>query len=153
MQNKKVEVKEAPFSLVEAFASANQTLVESLVAIQQRNLKYSQSVLESTIELLKDHVASTRSLVEEQTNKQQGAFQQLMPLPEGLRAFDGCVDLFSIPLAYFQQLLELLESVLRQSFGTFEQATESFGQVTQQALKQGQEVAQRIPPVPQPSRE
>jgi cellobiose-specific phosphotransferase system component IIA len=153
MQNNKVEVKEVPFSLVEAFGSANQTLVESLVAIQQRNLKYSQSVLESTIELLKGHVGSTRSLMEKQTSKQQETFQQLMPLPGGPRAFAGYVDLFSIPLAYFQQLLELLESVLGQSFGSLEQATESFGQVTQQALGQWQEVAQRIPPATQPSKE
>ena len=50
----------------------------------------------------------------------------------------GYVDLFSIQLAHVEQLEQLLESVLRQRFGSFEQATASFGQVTQQALKQGQ---------------
>lgn len=147
MQNK--QGKEVPFSVVEAFGSANQTLVESLVAFQRRNLKYSQSVFESTIELLKDHVASTRSLVEQQVSTQRGASQQLMPLPG---AFVGYVDLFSIPLAYYQQILELLESVWRQGFGSLEQATASFEQVTRQAREQWQEVAQQIPPATQPSR-
>ena len=50
----------------------------------------------------------------------------------------GYVDLFSIQLAHVEQLEQRLESVLRQRFGSFEQATASFGQVTQQALKQGQ---------------
>ena len=147
MQNN--NVKEIPFSFVEAFGSANQTLVESLVAFQQRNLKYNQSIFESTIELLKDQVASTRSLMEKQAYSQKGASKQLMPLPE---AFVGYVDLFSIPLAYYQQLLELLESIWRQSFESLEQTTENFEQVTQQAREQWQEVAQQIPPVTHPSR-
>ncbi len=69
MQNNKV--KEVPFSFIEAFGSANQMLVESLVAFQRSNLKYSQSIFESTIELLKGQVASTRSLVEKQTHTER----------------------------------------------------------------------------------
>ncbi len=72
-----------------------------------------------------------------------------MPLPE---AFTGYVDLFSIPLAYYQQLLELIESVWRQGYGSLEQATENFEQVTRRAHEQWQEVAQQIPPTTQPSR-
>ncbi len=149
MQNKQVQGKEVPFSLVEAFGSANQTFVESLVAFQRRNLKYSQDVFESTIELLKDHVASTRSLVEKQARTQREASQQQMPLPE---AFAGYVDLFSVPLAYYQQLLELVESFWRQGFRSLEQANESLEQATRQAREQWEEVVQQIPPAPQPSR-
>jgi len=145
MQNTKE--KEVPFSLAEAFGGASQTLVECLVASQQRNLQYSQSVFESTIELLKSHVASTHSLVEARASQQQEVLQQLMPLPGAWNAY---VDLFSIPLAYVQQVLELLESVWRQGFGSFEQTTESFGHVTQQALERWQEGMRQIPPTTQP---
>jgi len=39
-------------------------MVESLAAAQERNLKYAQSVYESTIVLLNDHVESTHALPE-----------------------------------------------------------------------------------------
>jgi len=40
-------------------------MVESLAAIQEHNLKYAQSVYESTIVLLDDHVESTHALLEQ----------------------------------------------------------------------------------------
>ena len=40
-------------------------MVESLAAVQERNLKYAQSVFERTIVLLKDHVESMHALLEQ----------------------------------------------------------------------------------------
>lgn len=137
------EEKQVPLSLVEAFRDANEALVESLVVAQERNLKYAQSVFESTIEVLKSQVAGMRSLMEQQAKKQQEAFQKLTPESVASSAPDTYFGLFSIPLAYFQQILDLLESVSRQGLESFQKATESFEQVTQQGLKQWQEAAQQ----------
>ncbi len=137
------EEKQAPLSLVEAFRDTNQALVESLMGAQDRNLKYAQSVFESTIEVLKSHVASMRSLMEQQTKKQQEAFQKLTPEPVASRVPDTYFGLLSIPLAYFQQILDLLESVSKQGLESFQKASESFEQVMQQGLKQWQEAAEQ----------
>ena len=57
--------KEVTASPIEAFSEANQALAENLSVAQERNLKYAQSVFESTIALLKDHAESTRSMLEQ----------------------------------------------------------------------------------------
>ena len=71
------EKKEATARPIEAFSETNQTLAESLATAHERNLKYAQSVFESTIALLKDHVESTRSLLEQW--EQQAQKQPVVP--------------------------------------------------------------------------
>ena len=64
------DVNETP---IEAFSEASQALAESLSATQERNLKYAQSVFESTMALLRDHAESARSMLkqwEQQAQKQ-----------------------------------------------------------------------------------
>jgi hypothetical protein len=121
----KKEVSARPF---ESFSEANQALLESVSATQERNLKYAQSVFESTIELLKNNVESTRALLErweQQAQKQQG-----VPRTSGSYA-----DLFRVPLTAYQQTLEVMATASRQSLESFQKATESF----QQAMQRGQE--------------
>lgn len=137
------EEKQVPLSLVEAFRGANEALVESLVVAQERNLKYAQSVFESTIEVLRNQVAGMRSLIEQQAKKQQEALQKLTPGSVASSAPDTYLGLFSTPLAYFQQILDLLESVSEQNLESFQKATESFEQVAQQGFKQWQEAAEQ----------
>ena len=54
------ETNETP---MEAFNEASQALAESLSATQERNLKYAQSVFESTMALLRDHAESARKVL------------------------------------------------------------------------------------------
>ena len=136
------ERKEATASPIEALSEANQALAESLAAAQERNLKYAQSVFESTLGLLKSHVEDTRSLLEQweqQAQKQQG-------VPKATETYLG---LFRAPLTAYQQMLEVVETASRQSLDSFQKATESFQQALQQGQKQWQEVAQQAQRAPE----
>jgi hypothetical protein len=130
------EKKEATASPIEAFSEANQTLAESLAVGQERNLKYAQSVFESTIALLKDHVESTRSLLE--AWEQQAQKQPVFP-----GAAESYFSFFRAPLHAYQQVIEVVETASKQSLESFQKATESFEQAMQQGREQLQEVARR----------
>jgi hypothetical protein len=132
------EKKEVTASPIEALSEANQALVENLAAAQERNLKYAQSVFESTIALLKSHVESSRSLMEQWE-------QQVQKQPGVPRATETYSSLFRAPLTAYQQVLEVMETASRQSLESFQRATESFEQVMQQGREQWQEAARQAP--------
>jgi hypothetical protein len=145
----KKEEQQVPFRLVEAFSNANQAFAESLMAAQERNLKYTQSVFESTLEMLKSHVVSTRSLLEQQVKKQQEASPELTSGPGGSSFSNAFLGFLSIPLAYLQQLEQLLESISQQGSVSFQQAGKSLEQFTLQAREQLQQAVQQSQSAPQ----
>ena len=130
------EKKEATASPIAAFSEANQTLAESLAAAQERNLKYAQSVFESTIALLKDHVESTRSLLEQW--EQQAQKQPVVP-----GVAESYFSFFRAPLNAYQRVIEVMETASKQSLESFQKATESFEHAMQQGQEQLQEAARR----------
>src|SRR6266496_5812243 len=132
------ERKEVTASPIEALSEANQTLAESLAAAQERNLKYAQSLFESTIALLKSHVESSRSLLEQwekQAEKQLG----------DTKAAETYLGLFRAPLTAYQQTLEVVETASKQSLESFQKATESFQKAMQQGQAQWQEAVRQVP--------
>ncbi len=132
------ERKEVTASPPEDLSEADQALVESLSAAQERNLKYAQSVFESTIELLKSHMEGTRSLLEQW--EQQARKQPGVPRTTGTY-----LDFFRVPLTAYQQTLEVVETASRQSLESFQKAMESFQKVTEQGREQWQEAARQAP--------
>ncbi len=132
------ERKEGTARPIEALSEANQALAESLAATQQRNLKYAQSVFESTIALLKSHVEETRSLLEQWE-------QQAQKQPGVPRAAETYSSLFRAPLGAYQQVLEVMETASRQSLESFQKASESFQQVMQQGREQWPEAGRQAP--------
>jgi len=130
------EKKETTARPIEAFSEATQTMAESLAAAQERNLKYSQSVFDSTIALLKDHVESTRSLLEQW--EQQA---QKQPMVHGVA--ENYFSFFRAPLTAYQQVIEVVETASKQSLESFQKATESFEKAMQQGREQLQEAARR----------
>jgi hypothetical protein len=83
--------KEVTASPIEAFSEANQSLAENLSVAQERNLKYAQSVFESTIALLKDHAESARSMLEQW--EQQALKQHVDP-----KVAESYLSFFRAPL-------------------------------------------------------
>ena len=57
-------VTEAALHLVQSFREANQAVAESIVASQERNVKFAQSIFASGVEILKSHVEGTQALVQ-----------------------------------------------------------------------------------------
>ena len=97
----------------EQYAHTAQTMAKHLADAQARNLKYTQSIFESTIALLKSNMEDTRSLME-----QWG--QQGDP-----KVSESYMNLFSAPFTAYQQMLEEVEKAMKQSFESFERADHS----------------------------
>ena len=111
----------------EQYAHTAQTMAKHLAAAQARNVKYTQSIFESTIALLKSHMDDTRSLMEQWG--QQG----------DSRVSEYYMNLFSAPFTAYQQMIEGVETssrqmiegvenAMKQNFESFQKATESFEQ-------------------------
>src|SRR5690349_10117181 len=76
----KNKANEVALSLSKSVREANQAIADSIIAAQERNLKFAQSILENGIEVLKSYAEDTRTLTQElveQPQKQQGVFQSL----------------------------------------------------------------------------
>jgi hypothetical protein len=129
--------KEVTASPIEAFSGANQALAENLSAAQERNLKYAQSVFESTIALLKHHAESARSMLEQW--EQQAQKQHVDP-----KVTESYLSLFRAPLTAYKQTLEVVETASRQSLESFQKAAESFEKAMQQGRERWEEAAHQV---------
>lgn len=119
---------------------AFQKVLESAVAAQERNLKFSQSMLQNGTELLKSHVEGTRVLMQklaEQTRKEQEAFQGLAR--ESMNAY---IDFFAGPFSYYQHSWEAAESMAWQGVETAQKITRQGLEVVQKAAQQGQKAVE-----------
>ncbi len=64
MIKEKDTISGATEELTESVREANRVIVDSLVAAQERNWKFAQSVMEHEVELIKSHTDGTRALME-----------------------------------------------------------------------------------------
>jgi len=110
-----------------------QTMANSAVAAQERNVKFAQNLLENSTELLRFHGETTRTLMQtlaEQTQKQQEAFQSL-----ARETWDAYMGFFSSPFSYLQQTMETTESIARQGVETAQKSTRQGMEAAQKATK------------------
>lgn len=76
----KETVNEAAMHMLESLRQANQAVAESVVAAQERNVKFAQNMFTSGAEVLKSHAEGTQAMLhalEQQTQKQQEVFEKL----------------------------------------------------------------------------
>ena len=127
---------EQPQQLQEAF----QTVVNTALAAQERNVKFAQSILQNGSDVLKAHAEGTRDLVQtlsEQSRKQQEAFQALVS-----GSFTTYVDLLTAPFTYYQETLEAVTAAARRG-GEFVQNSAREGvAAAQKATRQAQHAAE-----------
>ena len=74
------EISEATVNLTKSWQETNKTIADSLVATQERNLRFVQSVIENGVEVLKNQAEDARSVMQEfveQPQKEQGTLQTL----------------------------------------------------------------------------
>jgi len=117
-----------------------QTIANSAVAAQERNVKFAQYLLENGTELLKSHSESTRSLMQtlaEQNQIQQEAFQTL-----ARETWDAYMGFFSSPFSYYQQALETAESIVWQGAETAQKITRQGVEAAQKATHVEKQAAQ-----------
>jgi uncharacterized protein with PIN domain len=82
VDNEKLQqVREATGTMVNALRDTNQTAVEILTTMQERNLQFAQNTFSNWVELLTQQVESVQHLQqqwEQQAQRQHDAFQKLV---------------------------------------------------------------------------
>jgi hypothetical protein len=121
-----------------------QSVANSTVAAQERNIQFAQSVLENGIQVLQSHAEANRVLTQElisQSRKQQEILQTLAST-----SVEAYVNYLYTPLTYYKQVLDLAETATHQGLENFQRATreglDAYRDVTKQARESYQSVAQ-----------
>ncbi len=103
------QVREATWEVVDSLRKANQAVAESLVSLQDHNLKFAQNAFLSWMELITQQTESVQHLQQQwgqQFQKQQGAFQKLMPT--SMRIY---MDFLRAPFSFSRQLVDAAKTV------------------------------------------
>lgn len=139
------KLNETAKELVRSFQEANQAIVDSVVAAQERNMKLAQNVYLSAMEVFKSQAESAQSLaqeLEQQMQRQREAFQSLMKQSAQPDALESYMEMWRSPFAYYKQALEAASAATRQGFESFQQATQAFQKAAQQGLENVQKAAE-----------
>jgi len=125
------QLNEVTWDLVNSFRDTSQAVANNIVAVQELNMKFAQSLFLNGMEVNKNQVDMTRSLMEElgkQSQKQQDAFLRL-----GNASQNSYMDFFRTPLSYWRQMLDAAESSAKRGI-----------EYTQRAARQTMEAAESL---------
>ncbi len=144
------QTPEVPQKLLDSFQETTQLIAENIVAAQERNMKFVQSTFTSAVEVLRSNLDATRALMqdlEQQTRKQQEAFQKLTPGGPESQWMETYLAFLRAPLTSYQQTLDAAEKATRLGLETFDKAVEEFEKVSQQFSQEGHKrVSKKITP-------
>jgi len=118
-----------------------QALVDSAVAAQERNIKLAQSVLENGVEVLKNQVGVTHSLMQEleqQSHKQQDAFQAL-----ARESWDAYLGFMRAPFSYYQRAFDTAQTTMREGVEDFKKAADQGVENLQKETRSTEKAAQK----------
>src|ERR1700681_1175878 len=108
----------------ERYVHTTQTMAKHFAAAQARNVKYTQSIVERTIALLKSHMEDTRSLMEQCGQRGES------------RGTESDPHLCSAPFTAYQQMIEGVDTASRQIFEVVETASKQMLEGVEKAAKQ-----------------
>ncbi len=107
------QVHEASWDVVNSLRETSQTVADSLVSLQDHNLKFTQNIFLSWVDVLTQQAESTRRLQQQwgqQTRIQQEAFQRLTSTSSQIY-----MDFLLAPLAFSRKLVEATETAIEQN--------------------------------------
>ncbi len=134
-----MKASEATKQLLGSVQETSKAIADTVVAAQERNLAFAQSILENSIEALKSHAENTRTLMRElveQTKKQQVG-------PEGLQAaVDSALAAQERNTKLAQGILENGIEVLKSQVGVTHSLIQELGQQYQKQQNAFQALAQ-----------
>ena len=110
--NQLQQVHEASWKVVDSFRETSQTVTDSLVTIQDHNLKFAQNIFLSWIDLLTQQTESMQHLQQQwgqQIQTQRDTFQRLAST-----SMQIYMDFFLAPLAFSRKLVEATETSIEQ---------------------------------------
>ncbi len=105
------QVNEASWDLVGSLHETNQAVAESLVTLQERNLRFAQTIFLSWLELLTRQTESVQRLQQQwgqQTRKQTDAVQKLAS-----PVMQIYLDFFRAPFAFSRRLVDVTENMVQ----------------------------------------
>ena len=94
--------------LAKTTGDSYKTVIDHTVALQERNVRFAQGLVDGMIGELRQQAESNRAMTQElveRAERQREAFQALLE-----ESLDMYPDLFNAPFAYFRQGMELVES-------------------------------------------
>ena len=98
-------INQAALEWTETTRQAYQAVASSIVAAQERNVQFAQSVFENGVAQLRAQEETARGLFQtmaEQSEKQRAAFQKVAQ--ESMNAY---LDLLATPVAFYQKGLDV----------------------------------------------
>ena len=124
MAEKEKKTEETTTEVADAIRETTQIITKSVMAAQERNVKFVQTTFTNAMELMKTHVEATRALI--QDLEQQEALQKLVP------GMQTSLSMLRAPLSTYQKMLEAVEKSTQQGLETFEKAAKDLEQARQQ---------------------
>jgi len=112
---------ETPKDVAETVRESTQIITKSIMAAQERNLKFVQTTFTNAMEVMKSHAEATRALMQE-LEQQQAAWQKLVP------GMETSMSMLRAPLSTYEKALEAAEKSTQQGLETFEKALKDFEQ-------------------------
>ncbi len=94
--------------LAKTTGDSYKTVIDHTVALQERNVRFAQGLVDGMIGELRQQAESNRAMTQElveRAERQREAFQTLVE-----ESLDMYPDLFDAPFAYFRQGMEIVES-------------------------------------------
>ncbi len=126
MAEKKTD--ETTKDVADAVHETTQVIAKSVMAAQERNLKFVQTTFTNALEVMKSQVEASRVLMHE-LEQQQEALQKLVP------GMQTSMSMLRAPLSTYQKALEAVEKSTQQGLETFEKALKDFEKATQQPTR------------------
>ncbi len=102
------KTNKAAEQLARTTGDSYKTVIDHTVALQERNVRFAQGLVDSSIEEIRAQAESNRGVAEElveRAERQRDAFQTLVG-----ESVDAYMDLAYAPFAYFRQGLRLVET-------------------------------------------
>jgi soluble cytochrome b562 len=122
MPEKKTE--ETTKEVADSVRETTQVIAKSIMAAQERNMKFVQTTFTNAMEVMKSHVEASRALMHE-LEQQQEALQKLVP---GMETY---MSMLRAPLSSYQKALDAAEKSTQHGLETFEKALKDFEKATQ----------------------
>ena len=88
-----------------------QTVVDHTIALQERNIRFSQGMVNSFAKEIRQQAESNRAMTQElveRAEKQRGAFQTLVE-----ESVDSYMDFVYAPFSYYKEGLEVAKKAVR----------------------------------------
>jgi transcriptional regulator of heat shock response len=107
----KEKTNKAVERLAESTRDSYQTVVDHAVGLQERNVRFAQSMVDGTIKELRHQAESNRSVVGElfeRAEDQRDAYQTLVE-----QSIDAYMDLAYAPITYYKEGLETARKATR----------------------------------------